>query len=117
MYYQFFASRKAMRITVCIGLVFTFLIYFPTIPLSARYDAPQIGETWADVSVNGQPSKLIYWGVVLGSLSIVLDVYIFILPLPILSKLHISSSKRKQLIAIFATALLQVLAISLFRHI
>ncbi|KAI1363929.1 hypothetical protein F5Y08DRAFT_308441 [Xylaria arbuscula] len=110
MYHQFFSVDKTVRIAIYIGLISTFLVYFPSIPLSAYYDAPHIGETWEDVLTNGSPFKLIYWGVVQGSLSVVLDFYIFILPLPMLSKLQLRSNKKRQLVAIFATALLGVAA-------
>ncbi|KAI0100870.1 hypothetical protein GGR51DRAFT_531253 [Nemania sp. FL0031] len=119
MYYQFFSVRQAMRIAIYIGLISTFLVYFPSIPLSAYYDAPHIGQRWEDLLTNESPFKLIYWGVVQGSLSVLLDLYIFILPLPTLAKLNISSSKKKQLVAVFTTALLGVAAsiIALFYRV
>ncbi|KAI1087033.1 hypothetical protein F5B19DRAFT_500444 [Rostrohypoxylon terebratum] len=110
MFRQVFSVHKHMRIYIYIGLIATFLIYFPSIPLSAIFTAPRVGQSWEDLLATGSPRKLIYWGVVQGSLSIVLDIYIFILPLPILVKLNLSPKKRFQLVAIFAAALLGVAA-------
>lgn len=51
-------------------------------------------------------SILIYWGAVQGFLSVGLDLYIFILPLPILFKLQMPRRRKIQLVALFSSGLL-----------
>lgn len=96
--------KKPMNIAVYVGLVATFLTYFPYIPVTIRYISPASGKGWGDLG--DEPAKAIYWGVVSGSLSVALDIYIFVLPLPTLATLNMSLKRRVQLIAVFATALM-----------
>ncbi|KAK8043459.1 hypothetical protein PG993_005889 [Apiospora rasikravindrae] len=110
MFLQVFSVQRHTRDLIYTGLVATFLIYFPSIPLSAIFTAPRVGHSWDELVTNGSPQKLVYWGIVQGSLATVLDIYILILPLPILSKLQLPLRKRLQLAAVFATAILGVLS-------
>jgi hypothetical protein len=105
---QIFTIQKPMKYAIRFGLLFTFLLYWPGVGLESYFAAPHIGETWEDLLVNHRPEKLIYWGIVQGTLSVVLDIYIFILPLPLLSKLQLPRKKRWQLLIIFSTAMLYV---------
>ncbi|GIJ89099.1 hypothetical protein Asppvi_008028 [Aspergillus pseudoviridinutans] len=97
-----------MKYAIRFGLLFTFVLYWPGVGLESYFAAPHIGETWEDLLVNKRPERLIYWGIVQGSLSVVLDIYIFILPLPLLSKLQLPRKKRWQLLIIFSTAMINV---------
>lgn len=95
-----------MEIAIYIGLAATFLAYFPYIPLVLLWLSPLGGESWEDLIMGDDPAKLIYFGIASGSLAVVLDIYIFVLPLPTLASLHMSLKTRVQLIAVFATALM-----------
>lgn len=103
LYLQIFASHKGMRIAVYVGIIFAGLIYWPTIPLDVAFNASHPGESWAD-----NLAKLLPWGVVQGSLAVVLDLYIFILPQPVLWRLNMSLRKRIAVMAVFFTALVGV---------
>ncbi|KAM0248269.1 hypothetical protein ACHAQJ_009510 [Trichoderma viride] len=110
LYLQLFGSIRSMRIAVYLGLVWTGLTYWPSIPLQIALTAPWPGETWDSLLTNGRPEKLIYWGTVQGTLAVVLDLYIFILPLPVLWKLNMSRKRRIGVCAIFFTASMGVIA-------
>ncbi|RFU81869.1 hypothetical protein TARUN_332 [Trichoderma arundinaceum] len=110
LYLQIFTSHRPMRIAVYVGIVFTGLTYWASVPLEIAFAAPHPGETWGDLLLNGRPEKLIYWGIVQGTLAVVIDLYIFILPLPVLWRLHMSLKRRVALCAIFFTALMGVIA-------
>ncbi|GFF33521.1 hypothetical protein IFM61606_01907 [Aspergillus udagawae] len=107
---QIFTIQKTMKYAIGFGLLFTFVLYWPGVGLESYYAAPHIGETWEDLLINKRPEHLIYWGVVQGTLSVVLDIYIFILPLPLLSKLQLPRKKRWQLLIIFSTAMMGIIA-------
>lgn len=108
MYRQLF-PKKSMKIGTWIGFIFLFCIYFPSIPLSAIYEAPKPGHSWDELLQSLATSTdhtLVYWGIVQGSCSVLVDLYIFILPLHTLFQLKLSLRKRLQLVALFATALM-----------
>lgn len=88
------------------GILFNFLIYWLGVPLEAYYAAPHVGQKWEDMLVNGMPEKLLYWGVVQGTLAVVLDIYIFVLPIPTIAHLQLSSKKKLQVLGVFFTALM-----------
>ncbi|KAJ4385379.1 hypothetical protein N0V93_009806 [Gnomoniopsis smithogilvyi] len=110
MYLQFFGIKRPMRIAVYVGLAVTFAAYWTSIPIAAYYGAPHSGETWEELFVNLRPAKEAYWGFAQGVCAIVLDIYIFILPLPVLWRLHMDRAKRLQLLGVFGTALIAVAA-------
>lgn len=106
LFHQIFEVQKAMRIAITAGIIFSALLYFINIPTSALLSAPHVGETWASVLTSGRPQKNLIWGVVQAALSILLDLYIFILPIPVILRLHLSTKKKIQLVAVFTTALM-----------
>ncbi|KAI1736455.1 hypothetical protein F4680DRAFT_469091 [Xylaria scruposa] len=113
MYLQIFSVSRRMRIAVWIGLVFDFIIYIPCIPIAVVYQAPHYGQTWDDVfliETEYQTSVLAPWGIATGAASILLDSYIVILPLTILSILQLSLSKKIQVSLVFLTAFAGVAA-------
>lgn len=95
-----------VRIGSKIGLVLAFLAYFPASFTLIYYDAPHIGQTWEDVITSGYPEKGIPGGIAVGVASVIVDVYVFILPLPTIFSLNMARSKKIQLIALFTTAFL-----------
>lgn len=98
-----------MRVGTWVGLVTCFLVYFTGVPLAAIYEAPKPGEDWDDLSQELATTggrEIILWGAFQGFCSVALDIYIFLLPLPALAKLHMPFSKKAQLFALFATGLL-----------
>lgn len=97
-----------MRIAIYIGLVFLTLLYWAGVPLESYFSAPHVGQSWDELLINGSPARLNYWGIVQGSGAVLVDLYIFILPMPIVAKLHLSTKKRLQLICVFFTAFMQV---------
>lgn len=105
LFFQIFQVHTSMRIAIRSGIVFAALLYFTNIPISAILSAPRAGDSWASVLFSGRTQKDLIWGVVQSALSIVLDLFIFILPIPVVLKLHLSRKKKIQVLAVFATAL------------
>ncbi|KAG6354850.1 hypothetical protein INS49_003931 [Diaporthe citri] len=115
LYRQLFQVHGSwVHIAIWVGLVGTFLTNAPNIPISIAIEAPHPGETWEDVLVrlsrpsNGHDFRL--WGPIQGAASVALDIFAFVLPLPIIAKLNLAPRKRKQLLFLFSTALLGVAA-------
>ncbi|KAK3994805.1 hypothetical protein QBC44DRAFT_322110 [Cladorrhinum sp. PSN332] len=107
-----FTVDKSLNIAIWVGQVWNLLTYLPSIPVEAYFNAPAPGtdERWETVMASGKPTKAITAGVVQSVMAIVLDLYIFFLPMPSIIKLKMSSRKRKQVIAVFSTALMGVVA-------
>lgn len=103
---QIFEATKSMRITIYVGLTLTWLIYFPGIPVSVYYMAPHIGETWVDTLDARRSIVPSPWWQAQGTLIIALDIFIFALPLPVISRLQMPLRKRLSLVAVFSVALM-----------
>lgn len=104
LYMQVFYSNEWIRPAVYFGLVFNVLTYLPLIASSIYYTTPRGGATWGELALSTEPQRGLYMSTVKAAMSVVMNLYILILPLPILSKLQMPVSKRVQLIAVFATA-------------
>jgi hypothetical protein len=104
LYLQLFSVHKAMRTAVYIGLLAILLTYLPWIPLAIYFSTPRQGQTWEDLIILRPQEKVSYYGVVQGALSVLIDIYIFILPLPILARLDMAFAKKVQIVIVFSTA-------------
>lgn len=105
---QIFDVNGRVRFAVWVGIAATFVTYFPGIPIEAYYQTPSQGQSWEDLMVSGKPNHAIYWGLVQSALGIILDFYMFILPLPTVLRLHMPFRRRVHLALVFSTAFLYV---------
>lgn len=109
LFHQLFQVSKQMRLAIYIGITINFLMYFTSVAILAWYSVPHIGQTWDDVVVHAALHPDIFafkWGVGQATVGTVLDIYIFILPLPTISRLNLSTRRRIQLMVVFFTAIL-----------
>lgn len=106
LYLQLFSINNWVRIGAKVGLVFSLIGYFVPTLAFAYFAAPHVGERWEELQTNGRPLQGVPSGVTIGSLSILIDIYIFVLPLSTLYSLNLAFAKKVQLIALFATAFL-----------
>ncbi|KAI0891048.1 hypothetical protein F4806DRAFT_484457 [Annulohypoxylon nitens] len=109
-YLQIFSVKRLVRIGSKIGLVVAFLAYFPASLTLCYFDAPHVGQTWDELLTSGMPQKGIPGGVTVGVASVIVDIYVFILPLPTLFSLNMALSKKMQLMALFTTAFMGIVA-------
>ncbi|KAK6953886.1 hypothetical protein Daesc_003848 [Daldinia eschscholtzii] len=109
-YLQVFSIKKSVRVGSKVGLVMAFLAYIPASLVLCYFDAPHVGQTWEDVLRSGLPTRGIPGGITIGVASVIVDIYIFILPLPTIFSLNMDFSKRIQLIALFTTAFMGIVA-------
>lgn len=104
LYRQLFAIKKWMRNAVNVGILLTFVLYLPTIPTAAVSSAPRLGGSWSSIFTSDGPEMMITWGIVMATLSTLLDLYIFFLPLPNILRLQMPLRRRLQVAGVFATA-------------
>ncbi|KAI0451249.1 hypothetical protein F5B21DRAFT_516870 [Xylaria acuta] len=111
LFHRIFDVARSMRIAIRCGIIFAALLYvIINIPLCAILNAPRVGETRAYVDISGRPEKVMIWAVVQSILAIGLDLVIFILPFPVIMKLHLSTEKKIRLLAVFTVAAVGVIA-------
>ncbi|KAI1211124.1 uncharacterized protein F4807DRAFT_25650 [Annulohypoxylon truncatum] len=113
LYQQIFGVQRRIRIAVKIGLLCSLVLYIPNIPLSAIFVAPPRGQPWVSMLTSDAPKKMVIWGIVQSSITILLDFYIFFLPLPVILKLNMPMGRRLQLFGVFTTALMGIAASAL----
>ncbi|KAJ3579985.1 hypothetical protein NPX13_g576 [Xylaria arbuscula] len=110
LYHQLFGVHQHIKTAVTIGLIASGFLYIPNIALAAIFEAPSAGSTWESLLTADKSHKLVIWGIIQSSLTVLLDFYIFFLPLPIIIRLKMSLGRRLQLVAIFTTALAGIVA-------
>lgn len=106
LYRQLFSIKRWMRVAINIGIAITFAIYFLNVPLAAIYSAPRVGHSWSEMLTSHGPRNMITFGIVMAVVSTLLDLYIFVLPLPNILHLQMPLGRRLQVACVFATALL-----------
>jgi len=105
-YIQLFGTVRSVKIASYVGIVMAFFAYFPASLVLSYYNAPHVGQSWDDMVMNGMTHKGIPGGITIGVASVIVDIYIFVLPLPTLVGLKMPMGKRIQVISLFATAFL-----------
>ncbi|PHH60133.1 hypothetical protein CDD81_2091 [Ophiocordyceps australis] len=112
LFYQIFTISPRTRLAICIGLGANLVLYTTCIIILTVYGVPRFGQTWGNLvigNVNIADSRWnLYWGVAQAPANMLLDVYIFILPLPIVSRIKMSRRSRVQVFGVFFTGLLAV---------
>ena len=111
LYFEIFQVKKPMRMAIILGMVFTGFVYWAGIILESIFCAAHIGESWdplAGSRISSRCPKNVYWGIVQGGCAILIDVFIFVLPIPVILRLQLDTKRKMQILAVFMTALLYV---------
>lgn len=106
MYRQIYTIVKQMQMAIWAGIIADFIIYGASLGLVPYFEAPHVGETWAGLVITQRPASMTPTGAEQGFLVVLLDIYIFILPIPRLSTLKLQSGRKLKLLCILGTALL-----------
>ena len=94
LYLRIFGPEASTRYAIYIGLVFAFCLYWISIPLMAYY-CPRL---WCH--------RMWILSLVQGPLNVVLDLFILILPIPVVMKLQMSLQRRFAVLSVFLTGML-----------
>ena len=109
LYLEIFQVKKAMRVAIFTGMLFTGVVYWTGLIIESIFCAPHVGESWDPLAGRGtRCSKSENWGVAQGACAIVIDVLIFVLPIPVVSRLQLGTRRKVQILAVFMTALMFV---------
>ena len=100
LYYRLFASDRGTRIAIYLGIIINGLIY---VSFSIFYCVRCIpGPGWLSTKCSQTNDQNDF----LGAFSLVSDLYIFILPLPVLSSLQMPFRRKLGVAATFGTGLM-----------
>lgn len=116
LYFDLFHVRKGMRISIIAGMIFTGLVYWTGFIIMSILCTAHIGESWdplADAPLRRRCPKATYWGIGRGACAVLIDIHIFVLPIPPIVRLQLARKRKIQLLAVFMTALL---CVPLFLH-
>jgi hypothetical protein len=106
MYLQIFGPLPWLRKSVYFGLLVNWGFYIAVIIASIYYQAPDPGQTWQQGFMNSRYTKSFDMTMPIASGSLVLDTYIFILPLIAVMNLQLTFKKKLGVIAVFTTGLM-----------
>lgn len=108
LYFKIFRVNKPMRLAIYFGM-FLNLLHWGQFFSSPYYCAPNVGESWEEVISSGSCASTMVVAYTQGGVSLATDIYIFVLPIPMVLKLQMTLKKKMQLLAVFLTALMFVL--------
>ncbi|KAI0435911.1 hypothetical protein F4803DRAFT_544022 [Xylaria telfairii] len=108
LYIRLFGVKRWLRLTAHITLVLSAIVLIITTAYAASRCDPK-GSWTPQLSANCNTAGSTT-GVAIGILGLIMDLIIFILPLPIISRLHLPWAKKIGLCIVFATGLLAVIA-------
>ena len=108
LFHQLFNVQRPIRISIWVGHVFNFMLYAVGIAVATYFETPRIGEQWTD-TLDGRTLVPVPWWQLQSALTVLLDLYIFVLPLPVLAKLSLPMKRKLGLTAVFSLALRWVL--------
>ena len=106
LYLRIFGPQKSTRYAIYISIAFAFCLYWINIPIEAYYCAPSAGKGWTLSEIGPKCWSTIILGLVQGPLNVLLDLILFILPIPVVIGLQMSFRRRMAVLAVFFTGLL-----------
>ena len=92
-----------MKTAIWIGILWALLTYLPNPFIVSYYCAPHIGDKW-DFTVGTRCADPLKWEIASAAMSIMLDLYILILPIPVIMGLQFTQKKRVGILLVFLTA-------------
>lgn len=106
LYLRIFALSRGTKIATYIGITLSFLFYMSTTIADLAICVPRHGETWSSPQFAVQCYPILNMTWAQGIYGLVSDLYIFILPLPVLWGLQMALRKKLAITAIFFAGLM-----------
>ena len=106
LFLRLFSTNRVFRYLICSALLLTIIIHTISILVDCIMCVPRSGETFGSQVLAARCIKTDTWSTVQGAFEVFLDLWIFILPLPIIWKLQMSDKRKVGVSIIFMTALM-----------
>jgi hypothetical protein len=107
LYIRLFGRVKWITWSCWFGIVFSTVLYWTAIVLLSFYNFPHKGDHWdllLGMKIQNDQNTFVVW-LVVGSFNLFLDVFLLVLPMPIVMGLRMSLQKRIGLAAVFLTGI------------
>ncbi|KAL8950865.1 MAG: hypothetical protein Q9222_003119 [Ikaeria aurantiellina] len=111
LYLRLFGTLKWIRYTSYFTLIITFLFYWANTPLAGVYCTPRSQEGWG-TEVLRRCAALSVMGPIQGAIGVAADLFILLLPLPIVLKLQLPRGKKAGLLVLFMMGIFALIASS-----
>lgn len=106
LYYQVFSLDRWTKLAIYIGISITCVFYLALGVANLVLCIPKRNESWTSTSYVERCYRTEVMGDIQGVFGLVSDLYIFVLPLPVLYRLHMSVKKKIGVTAVFLTGLM-----------
>ncbi|MCJ1475922.1 hypothetical protein MMC13_004586 [Lambiella insularis] len=110
LYLRLFGRSPPFRWACYFGIAFYFVSNIIDIPLYAVYCAPAPGNPWASMDTLEKCAQLEWISLFYGGINIASDLYIIILPMPMIWGLQMSLERKLGIMAIFTSGLFVLIA-------
>lgn len=102
--HQIFTLERGMRIAIRIGMAVICIVAIVSFVSQCLDDIPRPGQSWDDVALKFD--HMVVWSPAASILYLVLDLYMFLLPVPVVARLSWPTRKRLKALAVFSVGLL-----------
>lgn len=106
LYYRLFATNSRAKIAISLGILVNCLFYVASCIALIILCLPRRNESWLSTSYAARCDPASKLGNVQGIYGVISDLYIFILPLPVLWHLQMPLRRKLGITAIFFTGLM-----------
>lgn len=103
LFLDIFDVKPSMRYAIYAGILWTLLTYVPFFFVMPYLCAPHLGEQWT-TEVGLRCNDGVNWDTTSAAMAVVLDLYILLLPMPMLRTMSLSVRRKCGLVVVFATA-------------
>ncbi|AEO70528.1 uncharacterized protein THITE_2092033 [Thermothielavioides terrestris NRRL 8126] len=105
---QMFTVERRAHVAILAGLVVNGVLFLLGIAFESYDVVPAPGQTWDQAALSDKSDRFSTWAIATGVLTLLLDIYIFVLPVPFIARLNWSTRQRLKALAMFSTGLLAV---------
>ena len=107
LYLRIFGLKNWVRFTIYFGLLFAFCLYWGNMAILSYYCTPGPGKKWDMQELGGSREEVPkILAPVTGALNLLLDLFIFILPIPVIMGLQMNAQKKVAVLTVFLTGFL-----------
>ena len=97
------------RVCVWTAAALVTIVHLSSVPIYIVFCTPRVGNSWEDVLVTSQCAPTIEHQLIQGVLGLVLNVFILIIPLPIIFGLNLPKRRKAGIIVTFSYGILYII--------